>query len=261
MSNRMTSALIGHSGFVGGNLADQHAFDAFFNSKNIEEITGQHFELLVISAMPAAKWLANRDPASDRATLDRLVGCLRRSEARQVVLISTVDVYPSPILVNEDSSIDPEAQQPYGRHRYRLEREVSAHFRKVLIARLPALFGPGLKKNAIYDLLHDNEVHKIHSQGSFQFYNVERLWADLQTALTAELHLINFATEPLTMARIAREAFDRSFENDPDSAPARYDMRSKYAALYGGSGGYLFRAEGILSEIRGFVMSKRAHRA
>ena len=35
-----TRALIGHTGFVGSNLARQGAFDALYNSSNIESIAG-----------------------------------------------------------------------------------------------------------------------------------------------------------------------------------------------------------------------------
>src|SRR5581483_3428399 len=41
----MPDALIGHTGFVGGNLAAQHPFHTWFNSKNIEAIRGHRFEL------------------------------------------------------------------------------------------------------------------------------------------------------------------------------------------------------------------------
>lgn len=68
----MSDALVGHTGFVGGNLAAQLRFDALFNSKNIETIRGKRFRRLVVSAMPAEMWIANRDPVADRATLERL---------------------------------------------------------------------------------------------------------------------------------------------------------------------------------------------
>src|SRR5206468_8484334 len=95
-----------HTGFVGGNLAAQHPFDAHFNSKNVEEVAGRTFELLVVSGMPAAKWIANRDPDGDRAVLDRLWGNLSQARADTVVIMSTVDVYPSPVGVDEDTPID-----------------------------------------------------------------------------------------------------------------------------------------------------------
>ena len=93
----MTSALVGHTGFVGGNLAAQSRFDACFNSKNIESIAGRRFDLLAVSGMPAAKWVANGNPAADRVTLDRLWNAIQSVRAEVVVVMSTVDVYPTPL--------------------------------------------------------------------------------------------------------------------------------------------------------------------
>ncbi len=252
------SALVGHTGFVGGNLAIQNRFDNCFNSKNIQEIAGQTFDLLVVSAMPAAMWIANKDPEADRAVLDRLAGFLRQAKAERVVIISTVAVYPHPIDVDEDSQIDESAQTPYGRHRLLLERQMSDHFPRVLTVRLPGLFGMGLKKNAVYDLLHNNELHKVNAEGSYQFYNLDRIWADVSTALTAGLELVNFSSEPVLVKDVAREAFDLDFTNDPGTLPAKFDMRSKHASLFGGHGGYLYSRRQVFDELRDFVRRERA---
>ncbi|HEY1380668.1 MAG TPA: hypothetical protein VGF55_27955, partial [Gemmataceae bacterium] len=142
-------------------------------------------------------------------------------------------------------------------HRLMLERTAAEHFPRVLIVRLPGLFGPGLKKNAVYDLLHDNEVHKIHSGGVFQFYNLDRLWRDVQTADASGLALVNFATEPVSVRDVAREAFGREFANDTGQPPARYDMRSRHAARFGGRGGYLYSRGQVLAELRQFVERER----
>ena len=52
------TALIGYSGFVGGNLLRQRSFDACFNSSNIEAIAGRSFDLVVCAGAPAEKWKA-----------------------------------------------------------------------------------------------------------------------------------------------------------------------------------------------------------
>jgi hypothetical protein len=253
----MPDALIGHTGFVGGTLLRQRPFDELYNSKTVEAIAGKSFGLLVVSAMPAAKWIANRDPAGDRAVLDRLTGCLRQVRAERVVVMSTVDVYPNPVGVDEDSAIDPAAQQTYGRNRLLLERTAAEHFPRVLVVRLPGLFGEGLKKNAVYDLLHDNDVHKIHAGSVFQFYNLDRLWRDIHIADATGLTLMNFATEPVSIRDVAWEAFGLDFGNVLDQVPARYDMRSKHAPLFGGRDGYLYSRAQVLGELRAFVERER----
>jgi hypothetical protein len=56
----MTSALIGHTGFVGGHLSRQVAFDDLYNSKNIEHIAGKSYRLVVCCGASAVKWVANQ---------------------------------------------------------------------------------------------------------------------------------------------------------------------------------------------------------
>jgi len=250
-------ALIGYTGFVGSHLLRQHEFAETYRSTNIESIIGESFDRIVCSGMPAAKWIANRDPVADRAVLDRLLGCLKQAHAKQVVVISTVDVYPQTEGADETTPLIPEQQQPYGHHRYLLECGVREHFPNVAVIRLPALFGAGLKKNAIYDLLNNNETHKIHALGSFQFYNLEHLGADLECVLTAGLELVNFAVPPLTIQEIAREAFGIDFTNDPGTPPARYDVRSVHASALWGHPHYLATREEVLAEMKQFVEAER----
>jgi nucleoside-diphosphate-sugar epimerase len=254
----MEDALIGHTGFVGSNLAGQHEFQGCFNRKNITEIAGGRFDLLVCSAMPAAKWVANSRPWDDRANFDRLLGCLRRAEAEQVVVISTVDVYPEPVGVDEDSPINPLAQQPYGKHRHMLEQALRAHFPRVLVLRLGGLFGSGLKKNAVYDLLHNNMLDKIDANGVFQFYCLDHLWADIQKGLAEGLELLNVATEPFSIRDMSKEAFGIDFNNRLPTPPPRYDFRSKHAAAWGGRDGYLYLRDQVMNELRDFVARERA---
>lgn len=252
----MPDALIGHTGFVGGNLAAQHRFDAWYNSKNVAGVRGRRFDTLVVSAMPAAMWAANADPAADRACLDRLWADVSAVRADVVVVVSTVAVYPTPVGVFEDSPIDPAAQTPYGRHRLELELRAAGHFPRVLAVRLPALYGPGLKKNALYDLIHDHETHKLHADSAYQFYNLGRLWRDITTALDAGLTVANLATEPVSLREVVRTTFGRPFDNDPGTRPAAYDMRTRHAGLFGGRDGYLEDHGRVLAGLAAFVRSE-----
>ncbi|MDX1744434.1 MAG: hypothetical protein R3324_00725, partial [Halobacteriales archaeon] len=115
-----TRALIGHTGFVGGNLDRQVRFDDRYNSSNIERIRGRRYDLVVCAGAPGEKWRANRYPERDAASIGRLRECLAEVEVGHLLLISTVDVYPDPVGVDEDSPIDPSELHPYGLHRRRL---------------------------------------------------------------------------------------------------------------------------------------------
>jgi nucleoside-diphosphate-sugar epimerase len=245
-------ALIGHTGFVGSNLARQARFDALYNSANIESIAGQEFDLLVIAGVRAEKWIANANPEQDREGIDRLVRPLAKVRAKQVVLISTVDVFITPIEVDESTPVKTEGLHPYGLHRYTLEQMLGAKYRTV-VARLPGLYGPGIKKNVIHDFLKDHETHKIDSRGVFQFYGLHRLWKDLEIAMANDLELVHLPTEPVSVAEVARHAFGKEFTNHVVEKPARYDIRTKHAALFGGVGDYLENKAAELEGIRLFA--------
>jgi len=250
----VADALIGGTGLVGGTLLRHRRFDAVYRSTTIEEIAGRRFDRIYCAGAPAEKWKANRDPDADWRNLERLLAAVTQTEARLVVLISTVDVFGEPRGVTEDDA--PTGATAYGRHRLELERLLAARF-STLVVRLPALFGAGLRKNAVYDLLHGNQTEKIDSRGRFQFYDLERLAGDLEAAERAGLRLVHCATEPVTVERMAREAFGIRFTNELAAAPASYDMRTRHAAVFGGCGDYLAAADETLAAMRQFVNRER----
>src|SRR5205823_2320580 len=98
-------ALVGHTGFVGSNLASQRQFGALFNSKNIEEMGGGSFGLVVCAGVQAKKWWANQNPEADWQGIVRLLDVLKSIQAETFVLISTVDVYTNPMGVTESTPI------------------------------------------------------------------------------------------------------------------------------------------------------------
>lgn len=253
----MRGALIGHTGFVGGNLLREHPFSGRYNSTNINSIAGEHFDLIVCAGAPAAKWKANADPAADRACLGRLMTALERVTTQRFVHISTVDVYGQPASVDEDCP--PSGASAYGRHRLELEQFVRDRF-QAMVVRLPALFGPGLKKNAIYDLMNNNQVEKIDTRSVFQFYNIRRLWGDIRLAGGARLSLIHLSTEPVSMGEVASGVFGREWINHLPGIPPTYDVRTKHAALFGGSGGYISNKTRVLAELSEFVGAQKGGR-
>ncbi|HEV7280836.1 MAG TPA: NAD-dependent epimerase/dehydratase family protein [Pirellulaceae bacterium] len=255
----MSDALFGYTGFVGSALARAKPFDAFFNSRNLEEARGRSFETVYCAAMPAAKWIANREPEADRLNLDRLISTLETVRAETFVLASTVDVYPAPRGVDESTTIDESSCHPYGLHRLLLERFVAERFNRRVIVRLPALFGVGLKKNAIYDLLHDNQIHLIHPDSRYQFYDIGRMADDCDRFSAADLDLVNLATEPVAMGEIAATVFGKRL-TATESGAATYDFRSRYAERFGGTGGYFLDREATLADLRKFVERERSER-
>lgn len=252
----MGNALVGFSGFVGGTLLKQAPFEGLYRSTNIGEIEGREFDMVVCAGAPAQKWIANREPEADRAKIDALIAHLKTVRCRTFVLVSTVDVFKSPLGVDEDTAVDEEGLHAYGLHRRLLEKAVEQHFPRHLIVRLPGLVGPGLRKNVIFDFLNSNNLHAIESRGVFQFYPMVNAWYDIRTALEAGLRLVHLTAEPISVADVSRQGFGRPFEQQLAGTPAKYDMRSRHAALFGARGAYQYSARETIQAVRAYAQSE-----
>lgn len=252
----MTTALVGHSGFVGCNLLAKRDYDATYRSTDIETIRGTTFEHVVCSGIQAMKWWANLHPEEDLAGIERLLGPLAACRAERFTLISTIDVYPAPRGVDEDSAIETAGHHAYGLHRLQAEERIRAMFPRVLVLRLPGLFGPGLKKNVIYDLMHDNHLDKVHPGGVFQYYDLRRLADDIDRAWSLGLETLNVSSAPLGTSEIRDRFFPGKDLGGTGDAPAGYDMRSKHAAAWGGTDGYLYSKEQVLGDLGEWLKSK-----
>lgn len=252
----MSNALIGFSGFVGGTLLKQSSFTSLYRSTNIGEIDNQTFDTVVCAGAPAQKWIANRDPQADLQKIQELIEHLRTVKCDTFILISTVDVFKTPVGVDEDSSVDETGLHAYGLHRRLLEKFVEEHFPNHLIVRLPGLVGPGLRKNVIFDFLNDNNTHLIDSRGVFQFYPMINLWFDIETALGAGLKLIHLTAAPVAVEDISQQGFSRPFTNVLNSPTGYYDMQSKHAEVFGGVGRYQYSARETIQAVRAYAQSE-----
>lgn len=152
----MTSndALIGHTGFVGGHLDRQHGFAARFNSRTIGDAADREFGTVVCAAAPGSMFEANRMPDQDRAKIDALIGQLDRLRCARFVLISSIAVLADFAGGDDESTGAFQETLAYGRHRRALEAFCESRFADCLIVRLPALFGTGLRKNFVFDLMN-----------------------------------------------------------------------------------------------------------
>ncbi len=248
----MASALLGYTGFVGGTLLQQRGFDDLYNSSNIEQLAGKSYDLVACAAAPGVKWKANKEPEQDLASIRRLMAPFETLRCKKVVLISTVDVYTNPVGCDEDTPIDRSAGGAYGKHRLMLEDYLAERF-DTLVVRLPGLFGKGLRKNVIFDMLTNNRVDQIVPNAVFQFYDMQHLWRDVENAQRAGLKLVNFAVEPTSVKDVAAHGFGLALPAPDQAQPARYDMGTKHARALGGSGRYLASARQVLDGIRAFV--------
>ena len=126
-------------------------------------------------------------------------------------------------------------------------------FNNHLIIRLPGLFGRGIKKNIIYDLLYNNALDYTHQNSIFQFYGLDNLWNDIQIIKNKEINLINFSTEPIRVSDLAKKCFGIKFANKTINIPVKYDIKTKYDKLFGKSNGYIIDKKDVIKQIKLFV--------
>lgn len=257
--SRSRRGLVGFTGFVGSNLRRQTSFEHLYNSRNFTEMRQGRFDLLVCAGVSAAKWIANRDPEEDRRRIAELTGVLATTDVAEFILISTIDVYPDPSAGGDETTpIEPSAGTPYGQHRHELEQWAAETFPVCRIVRLPALFGPGLKKNALFDLLHDNQVAAINPASVFQWYPVDQLWGDIEIARRAGLRTVNLFPTPLPMDRIIEAHFAGAAVGPARHPAPVYRVTSRYAELFGGSGGFILTADECLAKIGAYIAAEKA---
>jgi hypothetical protein len=200
-----------------------------------------------------------------------------------------------------------------------LEVFVEETFENSLVVRLPALFGRGLRKNFIFDLLNPiptmlteakleglklvldrrlfdllsglyapdpatgmlklqrasldadparaalDEAAIVHGfaatqfhnpETTYQYYNMDRLWSDIDMALQAELSHIHLVSEPLKVASIHRRLTGRDMPAS-NARQHREDMRTRHADLWGRQGPYLEDADLVLDQLAAFYGSER----
>lgn len=133
-------------------------------------------------------------------------------------------------------------------------------FPKLMVVRLPALTGWNLRKNIIFDLVHDNMVDQIDPASRFQFYDLERLWQDIATASDAGLDLVHLVTEPVLTGDIVARFFPRAaIGQPPASGSADYDFRTRHAERFGGRAGYIYGGSEVFRRIGAYVAGARAN--
>lgn len=251
------TCLLGYSGFVGANLLAQARFDDLYRSTNIHEIRGKKYGVLVCAGVPAVKWQANKFPEEDHANIERLLEHLVTVDVDKFVLISTVDVYPVTTGVDESFDCSSVPNHPYGTHRLYLEQKLASIFGQLYTLRLPGLFGAGLKKNVIYDLLHDNCLAAINPDSVFQYYDLSGLWSDIGIVLSQELPLVNLVTEPIA----TRTLLDRFFAGKQVGAeagkPGCYQISTRYAQAFGKDGEYRFNSAEVLDQLARYIQTVR----
>ena len=170
---------------VGGNGLTGSAFVKILEKNNVEfkiiqkenkeEFFGRHCDVLIFANGNAVKYKANDDPFFDfHASLSSVAEYVHKINSKLFVLLSSIEVYDHHLSVDEtkeDVQINEECLEPYGYHKFLVEKYVKRFANNFLIFRLPALVGIGTRKNPIYDFLHNHKKVMISPNSQLNVLN------------------------------------------------------------------------------------------
>ena len=104
-----------------------------------------------------------------------------------------------------------------------------------------------------FKVLQFSALNFTDSRSVYQFYNLGRLWSDIEIALENNLHMWHPATEPVSAGEVYEYLTGEQFVNELNGTPANYDYKTIYDTLYGGYNGYICNKETVLNEVKKFV--------
>ena len=214
----ISKALVGYTGFVGSNLNAYGDFQNVYNTKNINEAFGLKPDILIYAGLRAEKYIANKFPERDFDNIQGAIQNIKKISPKQLVLISTIDVYDKPNNVDENTEIKEENLAAYGKNRLYLEKWVQENINKYLILRLPGLYGINIKKNFIYDYIYkipkllnekkyfelcekNHDLKQYYLLNDDGFYQVKMLNSEQKVALLHILDNLNFSALNFTDSR------------------------------------------------------------
>lgn len=187
--------VMGGNGFVGS------AYCRLFTGLNLPHkvITHENFEslrhtqcdILINANGNSRKFLSDKEPMRDfDMSVRSTAASLHDIRSNHYVFLSSGDVYPdtgSPVTTDEAQEIDLPAASRYGRHKRLAEMLVQMEHPSWLVLRMGGFVGPGLKKNAIFDLMTDMPLW-LTPDSALQFVSTDRAAAMVWKLISAGVH-------------------------------------------------------------------------
>ncbi len=176
----MKIGIIGGNGFVGSGIRrtlERASHECTVISRaNYESLIGQSFDVLINANGNSKKYLAASSPKEEfQASVTTVQHSLLDFKYNLFIHCSSVDVYANHEDVTqntEETCIDVSRLSLYGVHKYLAELIVQKYAPQWLILRFGGFVGDGLKKNSIYDMLH-NVPLRVHIDSKYQYFPTE----------------------------------------------------------------------------------------
>lgn len=231
--------LLGGNGFVGSGFARtlERAGRPFeiITRQNYDTFVGRSCDIFINANGNSSKPLGRTDPKAEfRASVLSVRDSLADFRFGTYLFLSTSDVYPhsdSPERTDEGSVIDIAAQNPYGFHKYLAEQCVHHAAPRWLVIRQGGFVGPGMKKNAVFDVLHGDKAW-VHPDTRFQYIHTDdsaRACLELLDA-GAVNEVFNVTAQGTISVRDIMRLSGRTVPTPDDARPAIFEISTAKAA-------------------------------
>ena len=225
--------IVGGAGFVGSAYARLCARRGLAHTvitrKNAAALAGTSCDILINANGNSHKGLADCEPLREfDMSLRSVAETLASFKARTYVFLSSGDVYPDPSKPDttaESQILDLARMSRYGLHKYLAEQLVIGSHPDWLVMRMGGFVGPGIRKNAVFDILRGDKVW-LAPDAQLQFIHT-----DSAAKLVMELlekgvrrEIVNLGAAGLVrLGDLHRETGSNS-PFDPAGRPVRYEL-------------------------------------
>lgn len=198
----MRDCIIGYSGFVGNKISKKNYLK--INSKNIYKLENKSFNVIYCAAPTGKKFLVNKNPNKDFKNVVKLIEILKTVKCKKFVLISTIDIYQNKTNnINENYIPVKQVSKNYGGNRFFFEQFIKKKFENYHIIRLPNLFGDGLKKNFIFDLIFREKIF-LNKKSIVQLFNLNKLNKYINWIIKKKIKCINLVSPPIKVIELSK---------------------------------------------------------
>lgn len=198
----MRNCIIGYSGFVGNKISKKNYLK--INSKNIYKLKNKSFNVIYCAAPTGKKFLVNKNPIKDFKNVAKLIDILKTVECKKFILISTIDIYQNKTNnINENYIPFKRISKSYGGNRFYLEQFIKKKFENYHIIRLPNLFGKGLEKNFIFDLIFREKIF-LNKKSIVQLFNLDKINTYIDKIVKKKIKCINLVSPPIKVLELSK---------------------------------------------------------
>jgi nucleoside-diphosphate-sugar epimerase len=174
--------IIGAKGFIGSAVTAEAAACGYavtgVDLDNYQEARGAETDLLINAAGNSRKFIDDQDPAKGyELSVTSVMNVLHDFRFSFYAQLSSGAVYPDegrPLHNAEETLLHPSQMTRYGFHKWLAEQLVRRYAPRHLIVRMGGFVGPGLKKNALFDLLTGGPLF-VHPDSEFQYMDTRDL--------------------------------------------------------------------------------------